>query len=75
MTNSYAAPFRKSTKAHSRGAAFLLEDVRSGKVFLAWQVNGEPLPEKHGFPLRVIAEDYYGARWLKYVDTVTALEG
>jgi DMSO/TMAO reductase YedYZ molybdopterin-dependent catalytic subunit len=53
---------------------FPLEDLRSGRVFLAWQVNGEPLPQKHGFPLRVIAEGYYGARWLKYVDTVTALE-
>jgi sulfoxide reductase catalytic subunit YedY len=59
----------------SRAEEFPIEDIRPGRVFLAWQVNGEPLPEKHGFPLRVVAEEYYGVRWLKYVDTITALEG
>ena len=58
----------------SRTEEFPIADIRSGKVFLAWQVNGEPLPEKHGFPLRVVAEEYYGARWLKFVDTITAME-
>ncbi len=28
-----------------------LDDVLSDKVFLAYQVNGEVLPRKHGFPL------------------------
>ena len=46
---------------------FPIEDVLSNKVFLAYEVNGEPLPVKHGFPLRVVAEDYYGDDWVKYV--------
>ena len=49
-----------------------LEDVLTDKVFLAYQVNGEVLPRKHGFPLRVVAEGYYGYDWVKYVYKVTA---
>jgi DMSO/TMAO reductase YedYZ molybdopterin-dependent catalytic subunit len=51
---------------------FKIEDVLSDKVFLAYEVNGEPLPEKHGFPLRVVAEGYYGFDWVKFVCSVSA---
>ncbi len=44
-----------------------LNDVLTDKVFLAYQVNGQTLPRKHGFPLRVVAEGYYGSDWVKYV--------
>jgi len=50
---------------------FTLEDVLSNKVFLAYEVNGEPLPKKHGFPLRIVAEGYYGDDWVKYVYRMT----
>lgn len=49
-----------------------LDDALTDKVFLAYQVNGEVLPRKHGFPLRVVAEGYYGSDWVKYVYKVTA---
>jgi DMSO/TMAO reductase YedYZ molybdopterin-dependent catalytic subunit len=48
-----------------------LEDVLSNKVFLAYEVNGKPLPQRHGFPLRAVAEGYYGYDWVKYVYKVT----
>jgi DMSO/TMAO reductase YedYZ molybdopterin-dependent catalytic subunit len=51
---------------------FPIEDILSDKVFLAYSVNGSVLPKKHGFPLRVVAEDYYGGDWVKYVYRVTA---
>ena len=51
---------------------FELEYVRSNKVFLAYQVNGKVLPQKHGFPLRAVAEDIHGSDWTKYVHTVEA---
>ena len=50
---------------------FSIEEILSNKVFLSYQVNGQTLPEKHGFPLRVVAEDHYGYEWVKYVDQVT----
>ena len=44
-----------------------MQDIQSDKVFLAYEVNGKPLPQRHGFPLRAVAEDYYGYDWVKYV--------
>ena len=51
---------------------FPIEYIRSGKVFLAYNVNDNVLPKKHGFPLRVVAEGYYGGNWVKYAYKVTA---
>jgi sulfoxide reductase catalytic subunit YedY len=49
---------------------FPWQEASSGRVFLAYQVNGETLPVQHGFPLRLVAEGYYGYEWVKYVDRV-----
>ena len=49
-----------------------LNDIAAEKVFLAHHVNGTPLPRKHGFPLRLVAEGYFGYDWVKYVYKVTA---
>ncbi len=51
---------------------FPIADIRSNKVFLAYAVNGETLPQRHGFPLRIVAEDYYGDEWVKYVYKIEA---
>lgn len=53
---------------------FPIADVRSDKVFLAYEVNGKKLPQRHGFPLRIVAEDYYGDDWVKYVYKVQAIK-
>jgi sulfoxide reductase catalytic subunit YedY len=53
---------------------FPIADIRSNKVFLVYEVNGEKLPQKHGFPLRIVAEDYYGSDWVKYVYKIEAFK-
>ena len=53
---------------------FPIADIRSNKVFLAYAVNGEKLPQRHGFPLRIVAEDYYGDDWVKYVYKIEAIK-
>lgn len=52
---------------------FPLAEARADKVFLAYAVNGRDLPEKHGFPLRAVAEDHMGSVWVKYVQRVEAV--
>ena len=56
---------------YSKPERFPIQDILSDKVFLAYQVNGSDLPQKNGFPLRLVAEDYYGSFWVKYADTIT----
>jgi DMSO/TMAO reductase YedYZ molybdopterin-dependent catalytic subunit len=65
---SFSGPDGKYEKTER----FPIEDILSDKVFLAFSVNGNVLPKKHGFPLRLVAEDYYGGNWVKYVYRVTA---
>ncbi len=57
---------------HEKSERFPLSDILSDKVFLAYRVNDQVLPRKHGFPLRVVAEGYYGGDWVKYVYKITA---
>ena len=46
---------------------FPIAEIEDDRVFLAYAVNGKPLLQKHGFPLRAVAEGYYGFDWIKYV--------
>jgi sulfoxide reductase catalytic subunit YedY len=46
---------------------FKLAEVDSGKLLLAYAVNGQALPCKHGFPLRAVAADRFGSDWVKFV--------
>jgi DMSO/TMAO reductase YedYZ molybdopterin-dependent catalytic subunit len=59
---------------NEKTSRFPIEDIHSDKIFLAYNVNDKTLPEKHGFPLRVVAEDYYGGEWVKYVYKITAIK-
>ncbi len=56
------------------GGSIPLEKALGPEVLLAYEMNGEPLPYEHGFPLRVVAPGYYGARSVKWLSAVTLLE-
>ncbi len=49
---------------------FPLEEIASDRLMLAWALDGLPLPEPHGHPLRLVAADHYGNVWVKYVEFV-----
>ncbi len=51
---------------------FTREEVDQGSlIMVALKVNGVLLPRDHGFPARVVAEDFWGARWVKYLASIT----
>jgi DMSO/TMAO reductase YedYZ molybdopterin-dependent catalytic subunit len=57
-------------KGHKKEMRIRLENIYRKKIFLAYRVNGEPLPKRHGFPLRLVYEDIFGDDWIKYVDEI-----
>ena len=47
-----------------------LKELDQKRILLAYRVNGEALPQKHGSPLRLVYEDAYGSDWVKYVNEI-----
>lgn len=52
-----------------------LEKALDPTTLLAYEMNGEPLPHRHGFPLRAIVPGYFGekhVKWLTRIEVATA---
>jgi len=50
-----------------------LADASSDEVFLAYAINGQPLPPQHGFPLRVVVPGWYGMTHVKWLRSITVV--
>jgi hypothetical protein len=61
-------------QAGSYRRSLTLEEARREGTYLAHHVNGQVLPEKDGFPLRLVAEGEYGSRWVKWLERIEVLE-
>jgi sulfane dehydrogenase subunit SoxC len=48
-------------------------DASDDDVILAYEINGEPLPPQHGFPLRLVVPGWYGMTNVKWLARVTAV--
>lgn len=64
--------FRGPAGRYAKVERFPIDEITTNKIFLAYRVNGKVLPEQHGYPLRVVAEDHYGSEWVKYVHKIEA---
>jgi DMSO/TMAO reductase YedYZ molybdopterin-dependent catalytic subunit len=50
-----------------------LEEALREEVILAYEMNGQPLPPQHGFPLRLVVPEWYGMTSVKWLKSITAI--
>jgi DMSO/TMAO reductase YedYZ molybdopterin-dependent catalytic subunit len=62
---------RDTPVTHNFARSMSIEDAMDSNVLLCYEVNGEPLPTAHGFPLRLVVPGWYGVasvKWLKRIE-------
>jgi DMSO/TMAO reductase YedYZ molybdopterin-dependent catalytic subunit len=47
-----------------------LTEAQSDGVFLAYIVDGQVLPNEHGYPVRLVVKGVFGDRWVKWVNHI-----
>jgi len=52
-----------------------LADIQETDPLLAYEVNGAPLPEEQGFPVRLVVPGRLGYKWIKWVASIEVIEG
>jgi DMSO/TMAO reductase YedYZ molybdopterin-dependent catalytic subunit len=53
---------------------FTREQMESAGAFLATEMNGQPLPPDHGFPIRLVAPGWYGCTCIKWVSEIAMVD-
>ena len=51
-----------------------LDDIRGGRAWIAWEVDGEPLPTGHGGPARLLVPHLYFWKSAKWVSRLELLD-
>jgi DMSO/TMAO reductase YedYZ molybdopterin-dependent catalytic subunit len=51
-----------------------LADAMRGDNILAYEMNGTPLPQPNGFPLRLVVPGWYGIASVKWLDRIEVLD-
>src|SRR5215204_2558092 len=58
---------------HAYERSLPVESALRPELLLAYEVNGQPLPPQHGFPLRLIVPGWYGMAHVKWLERITVL--
>jgi DMSO/TMAO reductase YedYZ molybdopterin-dependent catalytic subunit len=53
---------------------FSLDDIVRDDVLLVYEMNGQPLPPQHGYPVRLLVPDWYGMCSVKWLRRITAVD-
>jgi DMSO/TMAO reductase YedYZ molybdopterin-dependent catalytic subunit len=59
---------------HAYERSLPVAEALRDEILLAWEMNGEPLPPQHGFPLRLVVPGWYGMTSVKWLDRITLLD-
>jgi DMSO/TMAO reductase YedYZ molybdopterin-dependent catalytic subunit len=51
----------------------VLEDMMDPRTMLVYAMNGAPLPQEHGFPLRIYIPNHYGMKQPKWITGMEAV--
>ncbi|AEA12486.1 oxidoreductase, molybdopterin binding protein [Thermoproteus uzoniensis 768-20] len=68
-------PFALAWGADGYSATLPLEALMEETSVIAWAMNGEPLPKKHGAPARLVVPTRYAWKSVKYFAALEVLEG
>jgi len=58
---------------HSFSRSLVPADALHEDILLAWAMNGQPLPPRHGFPLRLVVPRWYGMASVKWLERIEAI--
>lgn len=47
-----------------------LDYLLENDILVAWKMNGVELPPERGFPLQLVAEDRWGYKWIKWIESM-----
>src|SRR6266853_3400506 len=70
-----AAPLSGAARVRLHGVdnytdTISLEKAMEPTTLLAYEMNGVPLPDRHGYPLRVIVPGYFGEKHVKWLTRI-----
>ncbi len=54
------------------GRSMTVADAMNPEILLAYEMNGEDLPARHGHPVRLIARGWYGVANVKWLERIEA---
>lgn len=51
-----------------------IEKALDPTTFVAWRMNGEEIPKRHGYPVRILVPGRFGEKSVKWVTRITLLD-
>jgi sulfane dehydrogenase subunit SoxC len=58
---------------HDYERSLSIADAMRDEVILAYELNGQPLPPQHGYPVRLLVPGWYGMTNVKWLRSITAV--